>query len=124
MLHKSLPEESAPVDLASLMARVENDWELLNELIALFLDSSPLLLAEIEAAVARGDAQAIERASHALRGSMQNLGAVPAARAASALEDVGRSGDLARADQSLACLHQEFERLVSALPERSTGGHS
>ena len=63
-------------------------------MVGLFLDSSPLLLAEVEAGVARHDTQTIERAAHALKGAMQNISAAPAARAASALEETGRMGNM------------------------------
>jgi signal transduction histidine kinase/DNA-binding response OmpR family regulator len=117
----ALADATEPFDLAALLTRVENDWDLLNELIELFLENSPLLLAEIEAGVARGDCQTIERAAHALKGAMQSISAVPAARAALSLEEIGRMGDSARADESLAGLQQEFKRLVSALSEPSLG---
>jgi two-component system, sensor histidine kinase and response regulator len=112
------------LDLPALLARVENDWDLLNEMIALFLDSSPALLSEIEAGLARHDGQTVERAGHALKGAMQNMGAVSAARAASDLEEIGRRGDLTSAGQSLASLKQEFDRLVVALSDRSLGGRA
>jgi HPt (histidine-containing phosphotransfer) domain-containing protein len=117
-------DRTEPLDLAALLTRVENDWELLGEMIELFLDSSPRLLAEIEAGVARQDSQTVERAAHALKGAMQSMGAVPAAHAALCLEEIGRGGDMAQADELLTSLKQEFERLVSVLAESSTRGKS
>ena len=119
-----LAERTEPFDVPSLLTRVENDWDLLQEMIELFLDSSPRLLAEIELGVARRDGQTVERAAHALKGAMQSISAGPAARAALNLEELGRMGDTASADKSLSHLKQEFERLVSALSESSKGDRS
>ena len=93
-------------------------------MVGLFLDSSPSLLAEIEAGVARHDSQTIERAAHGLKGAMQSIGAVPASRAAADLEEIGRTGNVAEAVESLACLQHEYERLVAALSEPAIGDHS
>jgi hypothetical protein len=52
---------------------------------------------------------------------MQNMGAVPASRAAAALEEFGRMDDLSRAEESLLALKQEFQRLVTAISQRPIG---
>jgi signal transduction histidine kinase/CheY-like chemotaxis protein/HPt (histidine-containing phosphotransfer) domain-containing protein len=109
------------LDLNSLLARVENDWDLLHELVELCLDSSPALVQEIEAGLARQDAQTVERAAHALKGAMQNMGATQAARAAADMEDLGRRGELNQAEEAMSSLKIEFERLVGALSEHSLG---
>ncbi len=112
------------VDLTTLLARVENDWDLLHEMIALFLESSPPLLAEIEVGMARHDRQTVERTAHALKGAMQSISAVPAAEAASNLEDIVRMSTTEHADESLSMLKLEYERLVLALSETSLEGQS
>ena len=116
--------DSDAIDLATLLSRVENDMELLGEMIELFLDSSPLLLSEIEAGVARRDSQTIERAAHALKGAMQSLSATPAAKAALRLEELGRAGDLASAEEALAELKDEFQRLCTILMDQTQGARS
>lgn len=113
-----------PIDLTTLLTRVENDWDLLHEMIELFLNSSPRLLAEIEAGMARHDSQTVERASHALKGAMQSISALPAARAAATLEAIARSGDTKEADEPLSALKLEFELLVRALNETTVGARS
>jgi signal transduction histidine kinase/DNA-binding response OmpR family regulator len=113
-----------PIDLTTLLTRVENDWDLLHEMIELFLNSSPRLLAEIEAGMARHDSQTVERATHALKGAMQSISALPAARAAASLEAIARSGDTKDADEPLSILKLEFELLVRALNETTVGARS
>ena len=108
------------IDLTALLAQVEDDWELLAELVELFLESSPRLLEEAHAGLARGDWHAVERTAHALKGAMQNIAAVPAAE----LEEIRRAGDAARAAASLARLKVKFDELVEALEQGTIGGRS
>jgi HPt (histidine-containing phosphotransfer) domain-containing protein len=115
---------NGPLDLSALLARVENDLDLLQEMIELFLDSSPLLLAEIDTGIAHRDSQTVERAAHALKGAMQNMGATNAAQAAAKLEYAGRAGELAEADAMLSGLKHQYDILVSALSEQTVGNHA
>jgi signal transduction histidine kinase/CheY-like chemotaxis protein len=112
-------EPMKPIDMKTLLMRVENDWDLLHEMIELFLESSPLLLAEIETGAARHDRRTVERAAHALKGAMQSISAVPAARSAANLEEVARGGTAEDADESLSVLKTEFKRLILTLSETS-----
>src|SRR5687768_5434867 len=60
-------------DREGLRARVEGDHELFEEMIELYLSSSPLLLTEIESAVACRDGLKINRAAHTLKGVLKNM---------------------------------------------------
>jgi len=103
-------------DIESVLARVEGDEDLLQELIALFQESAPLLIDEIESGVRGSDAPTVERAAHALKGALQSIGASSGAKAAAALEAAGRSADLTEAKHLLAALSEEYARLLAALP--------
>lgn len=104
------------LNLDSLLARVEGDWDLLHELLALFQESAPLLVAEIETGLAKSDAATVERAAHALKGSMQSIGAEGGAKAAARLEEVSRMGSLEHAGEQFAVLRDENTRLCEILP--------
>jgi HPt (histidine-containing phosphotransfer) domain-containing protein len=99
------------IDLSALRTRVEDDLDLLREMIDLFLDSSPLLMAELEVGVERRDCQTIERTAHALKGAMQSLAAAPAAQAAMRVEELGRAGNLQCVESAMQDLKCEFRRL-------------
>ncbi|HZZ28952.1 MAG TPA: response regulator [Pirellulales bacterium] len=99
------------INFTALLERVENDTTLLEEMIGLYLESSPRLVTEIEAGVDRQDAPTIQRAAHTLKGALQNLSADGGAAAALNLEKQGRSGDLNGAKQSLSDLKAELDRL-------------
>ena len=60
---KPLPPATDIFDMEGLRARVEGDLELFDEMIELYLSSSPLLLTEIESAVASRDGEKINRAA-------------------------------------------------------------
>jgi HPt (histidine-containing phosphotransfer) domain-containing protein len=102
-------------DPAIVLQRVDGDQELLKEVITLFLEDTPGLLAEIRLAAARGDGEALERASHTLKGSVGNFGARAAQELALALELMGRQRDFARAADTAARLDGEVKRLLPAL---------
>ncbi|HTQ39838.1 MAG TPA: response regulator, partial [Pirellulales bacterium] len=103
------------IDFAALLARVENDNALLEEMIELYLESSPRLLTEIESGIRQFDAPLVQRAAHSLKGALHNLSAEAGAQAAQKLEKLGNSGDLSFAEPSLAVLQAELKRLQAEL---------
>ena len=94
---------------------IPSDAGLTNEMARLFLEDYPGRLAEIAEAIAHSDCGRIERAAHALRGSVANFQAREAVEAASLLESLGRSGELSGADEALALLELEMRRLRASL---------
>lgn len=109
------PAPAAPprraVDREALLASVDGDLEFLRELLALFPSEIPRQLADVQGSVARGNAPALSRTAHALRGALENFGARPAAGGARRLEQMGQEGDLAGADQALAELTRDINRV-------------
>jgi signal transduction histidine kinase/CheY-like chemotaxis protein/HPt (histidine-containing phosphotransfer) domain-containing protein len=111
--------QTAAIDFDSLLERVENDTALLEEMIDLFLDSSPRLLSEIEAGLEELNPSRIQNAAHALKGALQNLSAGPGAEAAFCLEKMGRNQNLVSADIMLDQLKAELQRLRCELARRT-----
>jgi CheY-like chemotaxis protein/HPt (histidine-containing phosphotransfer) domain-containing protein len=109
--------EQEPIDTASALARVEGDVELLQEVVALFLEELPDMLTDLREAVTAWDARAIERAAHKLKGSVGNFAAQPAFQAALRLENIGRAGDLTEAELAYSALLQEIEVLKPAFDD-------
>ncbi len=115
ILHpSSLPADA--LDREALLQRIGGDEGLLAELVAVFRADSARLLEEIAAGLERGDARAVERAAHSLKGSVRFFGAAAAADEALRLEKMGRAGDVAGGREALARLSAECERLLAALP--------
>jgi CheY-like chemotaxis protein len=112
----------AVFDVAAALARVEGDRTLLGELISLFFVQAQKVLPEIRGAVDRGDGRRLERASHKLKGSMGCLGASSAIKAALRLENLGRNGELALAEEACTALEHEVARLLVALTNFTSNG--
>jgi HPt (histidine-containing phosphotransfer) domain-containing protein len=109
------------LDVAALMDRLGGDRELLQELIALYLEDEPGLLAQIATAIREAQPDAIRRAAHTLKGSVGIFCASSAQAAAAAMEAAGRDGKL----DAAATLHEhlvaEFDRVRDALRALAAG---
>jgi HPt (histidine-containing phosphotransfer) domain-containing protein len=110
-----LARKPPALDRAAVLARLDGDEELLAELAGLFIQESPKLLAAIQQAIERADPKGLERAAHALKGSVGNFAVPTAVKAAQTLETMGREGDLAAADAAYAVLQQEIAGFVQIL---------
>ncbi len=97
------------------LERVGGDEELLNEILELYLGEYPALLAEIRMAVEAGDAEALFRSAHRLKGSLGTLAAEAALDRALDLEMSGRTSDLARTPAMLSDLENLLRQLHSTL---------
>ena len=99
-------DDAPAFDVDTALAGVDGDEELLRELAALFLEGSPDLLVEILNAADAGDLSRLHRAAHAFKGSVANFGPGPAFEAASHLETLAKTGDVAAIDPAIADLHR------------------
>ncbi len=104
-------------DENALMERVDGDVEFLEETVAMLDEDSPALLDEIHAAVESGDAAALVRPAHALKGMLANFCAEPAETAARELEAMGREGRPSDVDRTADRVRSETERLRKDLHE-------
>jgi HPt (histidine-containing phosphotransfer) domain-containing protein len=102
-----------------LMTQIGDDLELVTEIVELFLEESPLLLADLRQAIADRDAKAVERAAHRLKHSSGQFGSNPVVVAAVRLEVLGRKGDLADIDSTFRTLQQELQELRTRLSDWS-----
>jgi two-component system, sensor histidine kinase and response regulator len=110
-------------DREAALEKVGGDVNLLSELASLFLGNLDLMLARVREAAARGDALALERAAHALKGSVGNFAADEAYQAALDVEYYARQGLLGGAAEACERLERAIGRLrpaVEALLEAAT----
>jgi len=108
-------------DREQAMAATGGDQELLVEIVGLFLEDCPQMVAEIGRALAAADLDAARRAAHTLKGSVAVLGAQALAAAAREVEDLVRGGDLDGARSAQARVEQEAKRLLPLLEELLAG---
>ncbi len=118
-----LARKQPGLDKATVLARLEGDEELLAELAGLFIQESPKLLSAIQQAIEQDDAKSLERAAHALKGSVGNFVIPTAVKAAQTLETMGREGNLAAADTAYAVLQEEIAGLVQVFQRLESEVH-
>jgi PAS domain S-box-containing protein len=82
---------NAIIDLQELLARVENDRELICDLLQIFREEFPRHLQVLRQAVDSLDGEKVAAEAHSLKGMLSNLAAGPAAAAADRLEQLGRN---------------------------------
>jgi two-component system, sensor histidine kinase and response regulator len=111
----SLPTVKEVFDRSGILARLDNNTDLLRELVSVFLEESARLEGQIENAIAERDPQKLERAAHSLRGTTSHFGAGTACRTALELEMMGRNGNLTAAQDVFVKLSGEMAGFKSEL---------
>jgi HPt (histidine-containing phosphotransfer) domain-containing protein len=102
-------------DRSELLARVDADVDLRNELLALFLADCPRLVTEIGRSVEQRRASELSKAAHSLKGALSAVAANRAALAADRLDRLARGGDLSGVDHAHAELQDELSALLPEL---------
>ena len=115
------PQQFEQIDRKSLLERVEGDQALLTEMIRLFQEDAPKLVASMRAALQAGELDALERSAHSLKGAASNLSALRAAAGALRVEDAARNKNAEFAMSALADLEREVESLLPQLAELCQG---
>lgn len=95
------------------------DTELIAEIVQVFAQQKDTQVGAILTAVRQGDANAIGRAAHKLKGGLLTIGGSAAGDAALQLEKMGKSGSVAGAEAAAKRLVSEVDRLMAALRARS-----
>jgi two-component system sensor histidine kinase/response regulator len=114
------PPAGSVIDTEGLWQRVDRDHDFLHELVDLFAADAPRQLKLIREAIACGDADSVQRASHTLKGSVSNFCAAEAFEAARRLELQGRTGSLAGAEKLFTDLEGAIGRVHTALQRLMT----
>ncbi|NBR27681.1 MAG: response regulator [Betaproteobacteria bacterium] len=109
------PEAGTVYNRAEALARAADDEELLAQIIDIFLEETPALLAQIGEALDGGDCDRAFRAAHTIKGSSSNLSAAPVTAAARAVELPARAGDAATALAAYPALQKAVAALIEAL---------
>ena len=103
------------VDIADALARLDGNKELLGEIVQMFLEQYPGLLAEIHQSLSSADCNALTRAVHTLGSSAVQVGATKALALARRIEGMGEKEDLASVPEALTQLEVELALVESAL---------
>jgi two-component system, sensor histidine kinase and response regulator len=92
-----------------------DDPEVMNEAIHIFMSETEKTISGLLVAVASAEAGQVERSAHKIRGAALNFGANKLAGFAESLEEAGRTGRLAGAQELSAEIRSEFSDLRSFL---------
>jgi HPt (histidine-containing phosphotransfer) domain-containing protein len=103
------------VDLPELLARVEDDRELLAELFVLFVEELPGFRDALHRAVAVGNLPEAAKAAHALKGMLANMSMNHGAFVAARFEAAIQAGDLQATNDTLAAFDSEIAALLAAV---------
>jgi histidine phosphotransfer protein HptB len=107
----SSPPVLDPATIENLRALSPDDnGEFLREIIGIFLEDTPLRIAELDQSLAAGDASKFTRAAHSIKGSAANLGATALGAAALSLEAESKLKPLAEMQPLLGALKAEYAR--------------
>ena len=107
-----MPEE---FDERELLERIDGDMDFLEETVEILEEDYPVLFEAIVRAATAGDAEALVKPAHALKGMLANFCAGPAEAAARDLETKARENRLEDIDSGVKVLARETERLRLAL---------
>lgn len=107
----------AAFDHVELLERAGNDMGFLSETVEMLASDGRALMAAIRSAIRAGDAAALGRSAHALKGMISNFCAPAAQESALGMERHGKSGDLAAAAQAADALAGQVESLIAELQQ-------
>ncbi len=111
------PNPQEAFNQSELLRRLEGDEQLLQELIEVFFLECGPALENVREAVASRDAPALYAAAHKLKGTVSTFGNRAATETALLLETMGRSCDLAGAEQGFNQLQAQMQAMEKSLAE-------
>jgi len=109
------PATHGIVDVADALARLEGNQVLLDEIVQIFLQQYPRLLAEIHQSLSSADCHALTSAVHTLGSSAGQVWVTNALAIARRIEGMGDRKDLASVPEILAQLGAELALVESTL---------
>jgi two-component system, sensor histidine kinase and response regulator len=111
----TMPSHLKVCDLSAALGRVGGNAQVLREMLALFCQDAPRFQQRLKEAIADGDPDGIQDATHSLRGMLAYFSAETALELAVSIEEMQAGFDQGRAQAAAHDLDLEIERLVSAI---------
>ncbi|MDJ0533056.1 MAG: ATP-binding protein [Xenococcaceae cyanobacterium MO_207.B15] len=91
--------------------------EMLTKIINQYLEDAPGKVSAIAEALKSQDIEALRKASHSLRSSSANLGAISLAEYCKNLENIARAGEMPENPETITELETEYEKVKIALQQ-------
>ena len=92
-----------------------DNGEFLREIVGIYIEDTPKRLGELKGALAAGDAPALTRAAHTIKGSSSNVGALALREVAERLEHMARTEGLGGAAPLVAGCEAQFALALAEL---------
>jgi two-component system sensor histidine kinase/response regulator len=102
-------------DREALLARLMGDEDLVEDIVACFLDDSAVQMDRLRDHVRAGDTALAEGRAHTLKGSAANVGGIAMSATASDVERAGRAGRMADVIALMPELERRFEMLQGCM---------
>ncbi len=99
----------------------DDDGEFIRDLADIFLADTPKQIAEVENALAAGNAPDLTRAAHSIKGSASNFGAMELSEVAREIEHLGKAANLEKIRQRIHALHEAFTQITPAIEQLKSG---
>lgn len=100
-----------PLDCASLVERFLGDWEFVEGILEKFQQQVGVDLEALERSIVERNSEQAALLAHRIKGAAANVSAAEISRVAAELERMGRAAKLDQADEQLAALRSENQRL-------------
>jgi PAS domain S-box-containing protein len=110
-------KKSVSLNADGLIRSFENDRQLFEELVEIFLNDFPQMLETLRGSLMNADAETFKRTAHSLKGMLRNFQAESAAETAFELEQIGDRGKLEDAGQIVDSLAGELDDVALKLKE-------
>lgn len=98
-----------------MLASMDEDNEFLKEMIVLYLKETPPIVENIKKGLDSSDKELFTRASHTLKSSSANIGAMRLSEMSKELEMMGKNSSFENARELIALTKQEFQQAKLAL---------
>jgi len=108
-------------DPDEMMQRFLDDEELAHDIIQAFLSDIPGQITILKNHLASGDAHAVQRQAHSIKGAAANVSGSRLRKKAFEMETAGKAGDLALAASLLPLVEEQFRLLEETLKQNGWG---
>lgn len=98
------------IDAAAFQALQSSNGEILPDLLRIYFEHAPRLLANLREALAQGSSQALFQAAHSLKSSSATMGALSLAGMCKELEATGKAGVIDGALEKVEQIEAEYAR--------------
>ncbi len=110
-------------DPSILLERLEEDQELFQEIMDVFMEDVPRQIETLKTALKDKDPAMLEHQAHTLKGASGNVGAIAIHDLALQMETIGRNGDISKLDgleDTIKQIDAEFEEIREHLKRSNT----